>query len=226
MSAKKILVVEDEEKLAELLLDYLRREGFEGIWLHDGRDVIPQVRHEAPRLILLDLMLPGGNGLDICKEIRTFSDVPIIMVTARVEEIDRLLGLELGADDYVCKPFRPREVMARVKAVLRRSEVGALPRTPELTLDTETYRAEIHGQSLELTGVEFRLLQVLAASPGRIHSREQLMNCIYPDRRIVSDRTIDSHIRNIRRKIQQVIPGAEFIGSVYGVGYRYEPAGN
>ena len=223
---RKILVVEDEGKLAELLLDYLEREGFEGVWLRNGLDVVPQVRHETPRLILLDLMLPGCNGLDICKEIRSFSDVPIIMVTARVEEIDRLLGLELGADDYVCKPFRPREVMARVKAVLRRSEGGTTTRTPELSLDTATFQAEIQGQSLELTGVEFRLLQVLVASPGRIHSREQLMNCIYPDRRIVSDRTIDSHIRNIRRKIQQVIPGAEFIGSVYGVGYRYEPTSN
>ena len=222
MSANPILVVEDEAELAKLLLDYLAQEGYEGVWLQNGLEVVPWVRGHAPRLILLDLMLPGCGGLDICKELRRFSAVPIIMVTARIEEIDRLLGLELGADDYVCKPFRPREVMARIKAVLRRSAGGPPPDGQILRLDPASYRAELQGSNLDLTPVEFRLLQLLVTEPGRIHSREQLMDHIYPDRRVVNDRTIDSHIRNIRRKIEIINAGDGLITSVYGVGYRYE----
>jgi two-component system response regulator BaeR len=216
-----VLIVEDEPKLAALLRDYLLQAGFEPHCLGDGSEVVPWVRQQLPDLILLDLMLPGRDGLEICKEIRSFSSVPVIMVTARVEEIDRLLGLELGADDYICKPFSPREVVARVKTVLRRSG-GQTVQVPGLLLDESRYQATFRGHDLELTAVEFKLLQFLAASPGRIYGRQQLMDRIYPDERVVADRTIDSHIKKLRRKIEAAAPGTELIRSVYGVGYTFE----
>jgi two-component system, OmpR family, response regulator BaeR len=219
-----VMIVEDEEKLASLLGDYLKQSGFDSVWIADGNAVLPRVRESVPDLILLDLMLPGRDGLDICKEIRTFSEVPIIMITARVEEIDRLLGLELGADDYVCKPFSPREVVARVKTVLRRSTEHPPPATSALALDADKYRAVLKGRDLDLTAVEFKLLHFLYQNPGRIYSRSQLMDRIYSDQRIVSDRTIDSHIKKLRKKIAAVAPDDELIHSIYGVGYKYEAA--
>jgi len=217
-----VLIVEDEEKLAALLGDYLRQSGFDPVWIPNGAEVLPRVRESLPDLILLDLMLPGRDGLDVCKEIRTFSEVPIIMITARVEEIDRLLGLELGADDYICKPFSPREVVARVKTVLRRAGDRQAPPSGELALDPEKFRAVLRGQELELTAVEFKLLHFLFQHPGRIYSRSQLMDRIYSDQRIVSDRTIDSHIKKLRKKIAAVAPEEELIHSIYGVGYKFE----
>ena len=217
-----ILIVEDQPKLAALLGDYLRQAGFAAETVADGLEAVPAVRRLTPELVLLDLMLPGRDGLEICKEIRSFSAVPIIMVTARVEEIDRLLGLELGADDYICKPFSPREVVARVKAVLRRAGGGASATAAGLSLDAERYRATLAGQDLGLTAVEFNLLQFLVAHPGRIFSRQQLMDHIYSDQRIVSDRTIDSHIKKLRKKLDEVDPHNELIRSVYGVGYKFE----
>jgi two-component system response regulator BaeR len=218
----KILIVEDEEKLAALLHDYLRQNGFDAHRLSNGLEVVTWVREHSPNLILLDLMLPGRDGIEICKNIRTFSSVPIIMVTARVEEIDRLLGLELGADDYICKPFSPREVVARVKSVLRRSGSEQTIQANGLILDESRYRATLTGNDLDLTAVEFKLLQFLVASPGRIYSRQQLMDQIYHDQRTVSDRTIDSHIKKLRKKIASVDPAVELIHSVYGVGYKFE----
>jgi two-component system response regulator BaeR len=221
-----LLIVEDEPKLAKLLSNYLTQAGYDPEWLDNGLDVLPRVREQMPALILLDLMLPGRDGVDICKDIRSFSAVPIIMVTARIEEIDRLLGLELGADDYICKPFSPREVVARVKAVLRRSVIQQPPGvSPLLQLDEGRLLATLHGHELELTVVEFKLLEFLSANPGRIFGRNKLMDHIYPDQRIVSDRTIDSHIKNLRKKIAGVSPDAEIIHSVYGVGYKYDPQG-
>lgn len=217
----KILIVEDEPKLAALLADYLVQAGFATEVIDNGLAVAQRVREQPPQLVLLDLMLPGRDGLEVCKELRSFSRLPIIMVTARSEEIDRLLGLELGADDYICKPFSPREVVARVKAVLRRSNGENFP-TQGLILDPDTYKARLHGINLELTAVEFKLLHYLAARPGRIFSRQQLMDHIYPDQRIVSDRTIDSHVKKLRRKLAEVAPQEELVGSVYGVGYRFE----
>jgi len=217
-----ILIVEDEEKLAALLGDYLRQSGFDSVWIPNGTEVLPRVRERLPDLILLDLMLPGRDGLDICKEIRTFSEVPIIMITARVEEIDRLLGLELGADDYICKPFSPREVVARVKTVLRRAGDRQEPTCGELALDPEKFRAVLRGQELDLTAVEFKLLHFLFQNPGRIYSRSQLMDRIYSDQRVVSDRTIDSHIKKLRKKIAVVAADEELIHSIYGVGYKFE----
>lgn len=220
-----ILIVEDEPKIAELMRDYLHSHGFSTALTDRGDTVAGLLRQRMPDLILLDLMLPGLSGLDVCKEIRKTSQVPIIMVTARVEEIDRLLGLELGADDYICKPFSPREVVARVKTVLRRSRPGT-PGSAGLDLDEESLVARLAGQDLELTAVEFQLLKTLSARPGRIFSREKLMDTMYNDHRIVSDRTIDSHIKKIRRKIDTVLPGCELIHSVYSVGYKFEwPAG-
>jgi two-component system response regulator BaeR len=223
--ADRILIVEDEQKLAALLRDYLAQEGYEATVLHRGDEVEPWVRAHEVDLVLLDLMLPGKNGLEVCKALRATTDVAIIMVTARVDEIDRLLGLELGADDYICKPFSPREVVARVKAVLRRSrrgERGAEGAERGLRLDEAGYRATIGGRDLGLTAVEFQLLKVLADHPGRIYTRDQLMDAMYRDERVVADRTVDSHVKKIRRKIATVLPDREIVHSVYGVGYKYE----
>ncbi|MGA7982526.1 MAG: response regulator [Chromatiaceae bacterium] len=217
-----ILIVEDELKLAHLLADYLKVAGYATHHIADGPPVVDWVRANAPALILLDLMLPGRDGLDICREIRGFSAVPIIMTTARVEEIDRLLGLELGADDYVCKPYSPREVVARVKAVLRRAAAAPEHQSGLLDLDEASLRVRANGREVELTAVEFALLKTLYTAPGRIFSRDRLMDRIYQDHRIVSDRTIDSHVKKLRRKLAALVPEGELVHSVYGVGYRYE----
>lgn len=220
--AERILIVEDEPKIAELLRDYLLREGFEVELLHRGDAVEPWMRAHGADLVLLDLMLPGKSGLEVCKGLRSFTETPIIMVTARVEEIDRLLGLELGADDYVCKPFSPREVVARVKAVLRRTRRREDATAHGLVLDNAGYKATLNGRDLGLTVVEYQLLKVLASHPGRLYSRDQLIDAMYRDARVVSDRTVDSHVKKLRRKIAEVLPDRELIHSVYGVGYKYE----
>lgn len=222
----RVLVIEDEPRLAAVLVKYLQAANYLSHASHDGATAIDVIRDWQPDLVLLDLMLPGRSGVDICRELRSFSPVPVIMITARVEEVDRLLGLEIGADDYICKPFSPREVVARVHAVLRRHRhapdagVGSYTRQSRLTIDSQAWHASIDGQLLSLTPVEFRLLSVMAAAPGRVFSRDQLMDHAYPDRRIVTDRTVDSHIKNLRRKLATV--GAEeWIQSIYGVGFRF-----
>ena len=221
-SNQQILIVEDEPQLAHLLEDYLEQSGYHTAIIHDGAQVSQSIRGSEPDLVLLDIMLPGVDGMTICKEIREFSKVPVIMVTARFEESDRLHGLELGADDYICKPFSPREVVARVKAVLRRSTDGPMQIPSTLNIDEARFKAELHGKDLDLTAVEFQLLKILSSDPGRIYSRSQLMDQIYNDHRIVSDRTIDSHIKKLRKKIAAVSPDDELIHSVYGVGYKFE----
>jgi two-component system, OmpR family, response regulator BaeR len=219
-----ILIVEDELKLARLQVDYLQNAGFDTDCLSNGLEVLPWLKANHTDLILLDLMLPGRDGLEICRELRSFSAVPIIMVTARIEEIDRLLGLELGADDYICKPFSPREMVARVKAVLRRLQPQTtVALTSALKLDPHSFRVLAGGHEVELTTVEFQLLQALYQQPGRIFSRSKLMDLIYQDQRIVSDRTIDSHIKKLRKKLTDLLPDQELIHSVYGAGYRYDP---
>lgn len=222
---KSILIVEDEPKIAGLLEDYLQTQGgFHTLSIARGDQALATFRGESPDLILLDLMLPGLDGIEVCKLVRAESDVPIIMVTARVEEIDRLLGLELGADDYICKPFSPREVVARVKAVLRRAEIAyQKPDQEGLEIDSESFTAKYGGKTLPLTPVEFALLKSLAARPGRVFSRDQLMNEMYSDYRVVTDRAVDTHIKNLRKKLNQSSGGKDMIESVYGLGYRFEP---
>jgi len=219
-----ILIVEDEPKLASLVTDYLQAAHFETEHIADGREALAAIRAKKPELVLLDLMLPGRDGLEVCRELRTFSDVPVIMLTARVEEIDRLIGLEMGADDYICKPFSPREMVARVKAILRRANAknNGLPAQSLLEIRPEHHSAKLDGQLLSLTPVEFRLLQALAAADGNILSREHLLNHLYADHRVVTDRTVDSHIKNLRRKFDAVMPGHDLIRSIYGVGYKLE----
>ena len=221
---KLILIVEDEPKIAALLADYLRVQGgFQSKVVERGDEALFQFQSEQPDLVLLDLMLPGMDGIEVCKQLRAESQVPIIMVTARVDEIDRLLGLELGADDYICKPFSPREVVARVKAVLRRSELTkAGKQSHGLEMDGDTFRARLNGKDLALTPVEFALLQMLSAHPGRVFSRDKLMNGMYSDYRVVSDRAVDTHVKNLRRKLAEVSGIEEMIKSVYGLGYRFE----
>lgn len=224
-----ILIVEDEPKIAELVRKYLNNAGYGTHWLDEGTDAAAWVKTNTPALVLLDLMLLGKDGLEVCKEIRQFSQVPVIMLTARVEEIDRLLGLELGADDYICKPFSPREVVARIKAVLRRSSMmssqgdayHADTESP-LELIRDRLLVKLDQQEISLTLVEFELLNTLYTHPGRIFSRQQLMEHAYPDNRIVSDRTIDSHIKKLRRKLDEAAPDQSFIHSVYSVGYKFE----
>ena len=220
-----ILIVEDEPKIAALLADYLQAHGgFRTRIAGRGDEALDAFRSESPDLVLLDLMLPGLDGIEVCKRLRAVSEVPIIMVTARVEEIDRLLGLELGADDYVCKPFSPREVVARVKAVLRRSAGKSKDaQSSALTIDGDRHLARYKGQPLDLTPVEFALLNALYTAPGRVFSREQLMDRMYSDYRVVSDRAVDTHVKNLRRKLEAVAPGTELIESVYSLGYRYAP---
>ncbi len=223
MSAPLILIVEDEEKLARLLEEYLQRSGFRTHHLARGDEAIPWVKRTPPDLMLLDLMLPGLDGMDVCRDLRRFSRLPVIMTTARVEEIDRLLGLELGADDYVCKPYSPREVVARVKAVLRRLEpVSDGEPEARIRVDMDRFEARIGDRLLDLTPVELRLLDCFLRHPGRVFSRGQLMDRLYQDNRVVTDRTVDSHIKNLRRKLAEAVPDSEPIRSVYGVGYKLE----
>lgn len=220
----RILIVEDEPRLAQLLADYLSHSGFLPEQTASVVDAERKLRQSSWDAVLLDLMLPDGDGMALCKTLRRFSDVPVLMITARVEEVDRLLGLETGADDYICKPFSPREVVARVKAVLRRYRSGSGDDSgPGLTLDRHRFEAVYQERRVALSAIEFELLATLARHAGRIWTRDQLMDVIYPDHRVVSDRTIDSHIRKLRRKLgTRLADDHEWIGSVYGVGYRLQ----
>ncbi len=219
----RILVVEDEVKIAQLLHDYMAQAQFSVTMLHDGASVIEELKAHSYDTVLLDLMLPVKDGLTLCKEIREFSNIPIIMITARVEEIDRLVGLDLGADDYICKPFSPREVVARVKAILRRYDIADTQSLQNfICLDEAKYRATVYGQQVELTAIEFNLLKILSKDPGRIYSRSQLIDEVYNDHRVVSERTIDSHIKKLRKKINGIKGDKEIVQSVYSVGYKVE----
>lgn len=216
-----ILIIEDEPKLAQLIIQYIARESYRYHHIANGLEVMPWLARHHTDLILLDLNLPGMDGLSLCREIRAKGNTPIIMTTARVDELDRLLGLELGADDYLCKPYSPRELVARVKAVLRRVQqpADAAPQAG-LLFNDEQLSIQLNGQTLVLTTVEYALLKRLAEQPGRIYSRDHLMDNIYPDHRVVNDRTIDSHIKKLRRKLEASDPQGEWVQSVYGAGYR------
>ncbi|KUJ75061.1 two-component system response regulator [Thiomicrospira sp. XS5] len=223
MTAQTVLVVEDEIKIANIVQEYLEDSGFKVHVIDNGLEVVDWVKQHSVDLVLLDVMLPGKDGLQICKEVRAFSQVPIIMLTAKVEEIDRILGLELGADDYVCKPFSPRELLARVKALLRRSTNHNEHLNDDVwQMDEERYQVRYQGKTVGLSLVEFAILKLLSESPGRIYSRTQLIGSIYPDNRVVSDRTVDSHIKKLRHKLAEELTDKELIHSVYGVGYKFE----
>ena len=232
-AGRRIMVVEDDDKIAAILVDFLHASGYTTTRCSDGTEVAPAVRADPPAAIILDLMLPGLDGIEVCKQVRSFSSVPIMMVTARIDEIDRLLGLEIGADDYVCKPFYAREVMARIKALLRREDGnnarnvrrgdGRVESAEDgFVIDGASRRIRLNGRELPLTPLEFQLLKLLLSSPERVYSRDQLLDTLHDDFRDVSDRAIDSHIKNLRKKIDGVAPGMQCIGTVYGVGYRYE----
>lgn len=215
-----VLIVEDEPTLGQILSEYLQQSGFNTHIIAEGLTVIDWIKAHKPNLVILDLMLPHRDGLDIYRELRTFSDVPVIMATAKVEEIDRLLGLELGADDYICKPYSSREVVARVKNIVRRNTPKS--QTQNLIVNEDTMTAHYYQKALQLTPAEFKLLHFLFNHQDKIYSRNQLMDKIYQDSRIVTDRTIDSHIKNLRRKLHEINDESECIKSIYGMGYKFE----
>jgi two-component system response regulator BaeR len=222
MGKQRVLIVEDEKKIADLLKDYLAAAGFSVSWIQRGDTAAAEARVHPPDVILLDVMLPGKDGMAVCREIRQFSNVPILMITAKVEELDRLLGLELGADDYICKPFSPREVVARVKAVLRRARPaadGGLIRVGSIVLDAASRRVTAAGGDLYLTPSEFGLLQMLMQRPGRVFTRNELIAGVQGYEFDGYDRTIDSHVKNLRKKLADRMPGESAIRTVYGVGY-------
>jgi DNA-binding response OmpR family regulator len=226
---KTILVVDDEPKIAALARDYLEHAGFAVVTAADGRAAIEEVARAKPDLVVLDLGLPLVDGLDVTRQIRHDSSLPIVMLTARDDEIDKLLGLELGADDYLTKPFSPRELVARVKAVLRRVDAGSQPstanreivRASDVTLDLPRMRTEIGGRLVELTPTEFQLLATMAAQPGRIFTRSQLLDAVHGVAFESYERAIDTHVKNIRRKLEPDPREPRYVLTVYGVGYRF-----
>jgi len=224
MESTPILIAEDDLKIADMLGNYLRAQGWHTHVVHNGVAAVNEVRLQRASIVLLDLMLPGLDGLEVCRSIREFSSVPIIMLTARIDEVDRLLGLESGADDYVCKPFSPREVAARVKAQWRR--VTGQFRTMShggFDVNEAAQRILWQGRALDLTTSEYRILRALLMRAGAILSRAQLLDAVRQEFRDTADRTVDSHIRNLRRKLENVRPQGSGITAVYGVGYRFDP---
>jgi two-component system response regulator BaeR len=224
MLNKKILVVEDEPKLAQLLADYLAHDGFESHIIDDGDNVISWVKHYAPDLILMDIMLPKRDGISLCKEIREFSTVPLFLLTARIGETDRLKGLEIGADDYICKPYSAKEVVARIKAIFRRQQNFSpeMATVSGFSLDKVKCHAYCEGVLLDLTLSEFRILSTLLDKRGKVYSRANLLDVLHEDDRDISDRTVDTHIKNLRQKLQKITGKKDIIQAVYGMGYTIE----
>lgn len=232
MVPKKILIVEDEADLAALICDYATAHGFAAQVIHNGAAALAHLKTQPVDFLILDLMLPDLDGLSLCRELRTFSSIPVIMVTAKVEEIDRILGLEIGADDYLCKPFSPRELMARIKTILKRTEPSisvsvsvsqASPtKTPTLEIDQQARRITLQSQALELTRSEYLILVHFATHVGQVFSRAQLLDIANQDSLDTTDRAIDSHIKNLRKKLNQIVPNTTPIHSIYGLGYRFD----
>ncbi len=223
--AQTILVVDDEPQLVKVLRGYLEQSGFRVVAAGDGPSAVAQYLHERPDLVLLDLNLPGMDGIDVARRLRASSNVPIIMVTARVEETDRLIGLELGADDYVTKPFSPREVVARVRAVLRRVEGASAPpeiiRAADIEIDVARHTVRRGGEPVDLTPTEFSLLAALARDPGRVLNRLQLLEAAQGDAFEGYERTVDAHIKNLRAKVERDPKKPEYVVTVFGVGYKF-----
>jgi len=224
MASQKILIVEDEENIAEVLIAYAKQQDYETEHFNSGKGVVSFVKQNAVDLILLDLMLPDVDGIELCKQIRAFSSLPIIMLTAKSEEIDRLQGLEIGADDYICKPFSPKEVVARIKAVLRRT---SQPKTNIINhnnfqLHKDDYEARLNDKSIGFTAIEFKIFLLFISHVGRVFTREDIINNVYSDTTDISDRNIDTHIKNIRKKINDIQAGLNPIAAVYSVGYKFK----
>ncbi|MBT3315871.1 MAG: response regulator transcription factor [Anaerolineae bacterium] len=223
--SETILIIEDEPKVARLARDYLEKNGYRVLVANDGDNGLAMARREKPDLLVLDLMLPGMDGLDVCRALRRESDLPIIMLTARAEETDRLIGLEIGADDYISKPFSPRELVARVRALLRRAKgrvyVSGIIRVGELELNTDNHSVVLAGESIHLTRIEFNLLETMARHPGQIFPRAQLLENLHGVAYIGYDRSIDAHIKNLRRKIEEDPANPKYILTVYAIGYKF-----
>jgi len=223
---KSILVVEDERRIAQIATDYLQHAGFAVITAADGEEALAVARERPPDLVVLDLGLPRLDGIEVARRLRRESDVPIIMLTARAEESDRLTGLDVGADDYITKPFSPRELVARVRAVLRRAEPGAAAddvlRRGDLVIDTKNMKVTREGAMIELTATEIQLLAALARRPGRIFTRAQLLDAVRGKDVESFERAIDAHIKNIRRKLERDSRNPQYLLTVYGVGYKFE----
>ncbi|MGA9160283.1 MAG: response regulator transcription factor [Actinomycetota bacterium] len=223
-----VLVVEDEIAIARVVRDYLRNAGFEVIVVGDGGSAVASVRSAKPDLLVLDLGLPGRDGLDVAREIRRWSNTPIVMLTARGDETDRIVGLELGADDYVVKPFSPKELVARVRAVLRRARAAGrgdeVVRAGDVEIDTGKMRVTVAGAQVELTPTEFQILATLAREPGRVFTRSQLLDAVHGVAIESYERAIDAHIKNIRRKIEPTPGSPRYVVTVHGVGYRFADA--
>jgi two-component system, OmpR family, response regulator BaeR len=219
----EIVIVDDEVKPAQVLAEYLQRDGFRTAQIIDGNAAVAYVKQHAPSVLILDVMLPGLDGIEVCRAVRRFSTVPIIMLTARVDEADRIQGLDIGADDYLCKPVSPREVVARVRAQVRRAAGLLAPAQPNLgfVVDDEARCISWDGNEIPLSRIEYRLFKTLLAQPGRIFERETLLDAKDNVGRAVNDRSVDSHIKNIRKKIKPYTGDTEFIVAVYGVGYRF-----
>lgn len=230
MAKAKILVVDDEKKIIELVRLYLEKDGFSVVVAGDGEKALELAAREKPDLIILDLNLPIIDGLDVCRAIRRYSDVPIVMLTARDEDVDKLIGLEIGADDYVTKPFSPRELVARVKAVLRRAQGGQVkPDTiaaGKLRITPARHEARLGDKSIELTPTEFKLLEALAENPGRVYTRLQLLDRVQGYAYEGYERTIDAHVKNLRQKIEADPQKPRYILTVYGVGYKFQDPGD
>jgi len=227
---KTVLLVDDEPQIVEVLERYLTDEGFVVHKAYDGAGAVRAASAEKPDLVVLDLKLPGMTGFEVFREIRTTSQVPVIMLTSRIEEVDRIVGLELGADDYITKPFSPREVVARIKAVLRRAQAPAVDQAGrsdsaaihigDIKIDGQAHEVYVHGQAVSLTPTEFRILELLAANPGRTFTRTQLLDKIKGDELEIYDRTLDRHIANLRHKIEPDPANPRYIATVFGVGYK------
>ncbi len=229
MQKQHVLIVEDENKIAEIIRKYLKLEGYESTQAQSGDEALTLYHQVNPDLIVLDVMLPDMDGIDICKRLREFSEVPIIMLTARVEEVDRLMGFEAGADDYVCKPFIPRELVARIRAVLNRTQRNAeqkVLRTGRLMLDISQYKVTVDSVEIKLTQNEFSLLKVMISTPNRVFSRQELLTATQGQSMDIYERTIDTHIKNLRKKLNQVAPQSNFIESIYGIGYKLIDSGD
>lgn len=227
---QKILVVDDEPQIVKVLKAYLEKEGYDVVTASDGKVALDTFDREKPGFVILDLNLPSMDGLDICKEIRITSDVPILMLTARVEESDKLIGLEFGADDYVLKPFSPREVVARVRTILRRAnpsiKTGEVVQIGELTINVDLHKVTLHDKTIDLTPTEFEILLTLARNPKRVFSRLQIMEQAQGDAFEGYERTIDAHIKNLRNKLEPNPKKPVFIQTVFGLGYKLELSGD